>query len=212
MLKTIGGFDMLKIMGLLGDSIGHGYCDEKDLGWFARLGKMISESNAYEYIFNNMSQAGDNVADTTSRAISEVLTRHFDLIIINTGINDLRRRKNSELQLDFSDGARIMYWNKLLDILALSKAKIVVLDLLPVIENRYMEEATLIRYNSDVEHYNRIIEEICQQRGINFFARYDKWKNKNLETLYKDALHPNSEGHQILAEEVYDYVKKNNLL
>ena len=75
-----------------------------------------------------------------------------------------------------------------------------------------MEEASLVRYNSDVEHYNRIIEEICEQRGINFFARYDKWKNKNLETLYKDALHPNSEGHQILAEEVYDYVKKNNLL
>lgn len=203
---------MLKFIGLLGDSIGHGYCDKEDLGWFARLGKMISESNAYEYIFNNMSQAGDNVADTTSRAISEVLSRHFDLIIVSTGINDLRRRKNSELQLDFSDGARIMYLNKLLDILALSKAKIVVLDLLPVIENRYMEEATLVRYNSDVEHYNRIIEGICRERSINFFARYDKWKNRNLESLYADALHPNAEGCQILAKEVYDYFKENKLL
>lgn len=203
---------MLKFIGLLGDSIGHGYCDDKDLGWFARLGKMLLSSGEVQCLFNNMTQAGDNIADTTNRAISEALSRHFDLIIVNTGINDLRRRKNSELQLDFSDGARIMYWNKLLDILALSKAKIVVLDLLPVIETRYMEEATLIRYNSDVEHYNRIIEKICKERGINFFARYDKWKSRNLEALYADALHPNGEGHQILAEEVYDYMKKNNLL
>lgn len=203
---------MLKFIGLLGDSIGHGYCDDKDLGWFARFGKMLLSDGDVQCLFNNMTQAGDNIADTTNRAISEALSRHFDLIIVSTGINDLRRRKNSELQLDFSDGARIMYWNKLLDILALSKAKIVVLDLLPIIETRYMEEATLIRYNSDVERYNRIIEGICRERGINFFARYDKWKNRNLEALYADALHPNAEGHQILAEEVYGYFKENKLL
>lgn len=203
---------MLKNIGLIGDSIGHGYCDDKDLGWFARLGKMILENNDGTYLFNNMAQAGDNVADATNRATFEVLTRHFDLLIVNVGINDLRRRKDSDLQLDFSDGARIMYWNKLLDILAMSKAKIVVLDLLPVIENRYMEEATLTRYNSDVEHYNKIIEKICKERGINFFARYDKWKNRNIETLYADALHPNSEGHKILAKEVYGYLKENALL
>lgn len=203
---------MLKFIGLLGDSIGHGYCDDKDLGWFARFGKMLLSDGEVQCLFNNMTQAGDNIADTTNRVIAEVLSRHFDLIIVSTGINDLRRRQNSELQLDFSDGARIMYWNKLLDILALSKAKIVVLDLLPVIENRYMEEATLVRYNSDVEHYNRIIEGICRERSINFFARYDKWKNRNLEALYADALHPNAEGHQILAEEVYGYFKENKLL
>lgn len=203
---------MLKNIGMIGDSIAHGYYDEKDLGWFERLGKIILKNNPDIYLFNNMAQSGDNIADTTNRAISEALSRHFDLILINTGINDLRRRKNSDLQLDFSEGARIMYWNKLLDILSFTKAKIVVLDLTPVIENRYTEEASLIRYNSDVERYNQIIEEICRQRNINFLARYDKWKNRDLNSLYKDATHPNSEGHQIMAEEVYDYLKKENLL
>lgn len=203
---------MLKHIGMLGDSIAHGYCDEQDSGWFARLEKIILQNNGGTYLFNNMSQAGDNIADTTNRAIFEVLSRHFDLILVNTGINDLRRRKDSNLELDFSDGARIMYWNKLLDILALSKAKIVVLDLLPVIENRYFEQATLMRYNSDVEHYNQIIEDICRRRNINFFARYDKWKAKNLDELYQDALHPNTEGHKIMAQEVYDYLSVNKLL
>lgn len=203
---------MVKNIGMIGDSIAHGYYDEKDLGWFVRLGKIILENHADTYLFNNMSQSGDNIADTTNRAVFEVLSRHFDLILVNTGINDLRRRKNSNLQLDFSEGARIMYWHKLLDILALTKAKIVVLDLIPVVENRYTKDASLVRYNSDVERYNQIIKEICEQRNINFFARYDKWKNRNLDVLYKDATHPNSEGCQIMAEEVYNYLEKNNLL
>lgn len=203
---------MLKNIGIIGDSIAHGYYDEKDLGWFTRLGKIILENHPDTYLFNNMSQSGDNIADTTNRAIFEVLSRHFDLILVNTGINDLRRRKNNDLQPDLSEGARIMYWNKLFDILALTKAKIVVLDLIPVIENRYTEQASLIRYNSDVERYNQIIKEICNQKNINFFARYDKWKNRNLDILYKDATHPNSKGHQIMAEEVYDYLEQNKVL
>ena len=203
---------MVKNIGMIGDSIAHGYYDEQNLGWFARLGEMILSSHPGEYVFNNMSQSGDNIADTTNRAIYEVLSRQFDLIIVNTGINDLRRRKNSELQLDFSEGVRIMYWNKLLDILALSRAKIVVLDLTPVIENRYTEQASLVRYNSDVERYNEIIKHICQQKNIKFFERYSTWKDRDLEKLYKDATHPNSEGHQIMAEEVYNYLNENKLL
>ncbi len=203
---------MLKNIGIIGDSIAQGYYDEEDLGWPARLGKIILKNNSNTYFFNNMSQSGDNIADTANRAVFEVLSRHFDLILVNTGINDLRRRKNSNLQLDFSEGARIMYWNKLLDTLSTTNAQIVVLDLTPVIESRYTEQASLIRYNSDVEHYNQIIKTICQERNIPFFARYDTWKNKDLNALYKDATHPNSEGHQIMAEEIYDYLRENNLL
>ena len=159
-----------------------------------------------------MSQSGDNIADAVNRANFEVLSRQFDLIIVNIGINDLRRRKNSELQLDFSEGARIMYWNKLLDILGKTGATIVVTDLTPVIENRYTEQASLVRYNSDVKRYNEIIKNICKQRNISFFARYEKWENRDLESLYKDATHPNAKGHQIMAEEIFDYLKQNNLL
>lgn len=203
---------MVKNIGMIGDSIAHGYYDEQDLGWFARLGKMILSTHEGEYVFNNMSQSGDNIADAVNRACFEVLSRQFDLIIVNVGINDLRRRKDSELQLDFSEGARVMYWNKLLDTLAKTSAKIVVTDLTPVIENRYTEQASLVRYNSDVKRYNEFIKNICTQRNISFFARYEKWENRNLENLYKDATHPNAKGHQIMAEEIFDYFEQNHLL
>lgn len=203
---------MVKNIGMVGDSIAHGYYDEQDLGFFARLGKKILGSYPGEYVFNNLSQSGDNIADAANRANFEVLSRHFDLIIVNIGINDLRRRKDSNLQLDFSEGIRVMYWNRLLDILTATGAKIVVTDLIPVIENRYTNQASLVRYNSDVERYNEIIKEICEIRKINFFARYENWKKRDLENLYKDATHPNAQGHEQMAEELFDYLQNKNLL
>lgn len=203
---------MVKSIGMIGDSIAHGYYDEQNLGYFTRLAQKILSIHSGEYVFNNMSQSGDNVADATNRAIHEVLSRNFDLILVNIGINDLRRRKDSDLQLDFSEGARRMYWNKLLDMLALAKAKIVVLDLTPVIEERYSEQATLIRYNADVEKYNEIIKEICNNHNIAFFSRYSSWKKRELKDLYKDATHPNAKGHQIMADEIYDYLTAQNFI
>jgi len=203
---------MLKNFGLIGDSIGQGYYDEIEKGWFSRLGELILSQKNCNYVFSNMSYSGDNIADATNRANFEVLSRRFDLILVNVGINDLRRRKNSNLQIDFSEGARAMYWNRLLDILTLANTSIVVMDLLPVIEDRYNEQASLIRRNSDVEKYNEIIKNICVQRNILFFSRYDKWIRRDLNSLYKDATHPNSNGHQIIAEETYKYMQNNNLI
>lgn len=203
---------MLKIIGIVGDSIAHGFYDTEDLGWVARLGRMILQTQGYEYVFNNMAQAGDNIADAYARAVAEVGSRHFDLILVNVGINDLRRRKNSNLQLDFSEGARIMYWEKLLAFLKSTGAEIVVADLLPVVEEKYTEDASLTRYNSDVERYNEIIKDVCAAHNVLFFERNAAWKQRDLQALYQDATHPNAQGHQILAEEMFAFLQKHKLI
>lgn len=203
---------MVKNIGIIGDSIAHGYYDEESSGWFARLANLILKKHTGEYVFNNLSQAGDNIADATNRAVYETLSRHFDLIIVNIGINDIRRRENSNFDLDFSEGARIMYWNKLLDTLEKTNAIIIVADLLPIVEGRYTVEANLIRQNSDVKRYNEIITQICKERHIRFFAQSSKWQKRDLEHLYKDATHPNAKGHQLIAEDMYTYLTEQHLL
>jgi lysophospholipase L1-like esterase len=203
---------MVKSIGIVGDSIAHGFFDEEESGWVSRLAKLILKDHPGEFVFNNLSQAGDNIADATNRAIFEVLSRHFDLIIVNIGINDIRRRQNSNLTLDFSEGARIMYWQKLLDILSLTRATIVVADLLPIVEGKYSIEANLIRRTSDVIRYNEIISEICKERHIHFFAQSEKCQTRNTKELYQDATHPNAKGHQLIAEDMYAYLTEQNLL
>ena len=78
----------------------------------------------------------------------------------------------------------------------------------PVIEERYSEQATLIH----VEKYNEIIKEICNNHNIAFFSRYSSWKKRELKDLYKDATHPNAKGHQIMADEIYDYLTAQNFI
>ncbi len=203
---------MVKMIGAIGDSITHGYYDSEDLGWFARLGKLVLKSLPAEYLFNNLAQSGDNIADAAMRAVSEVLSRRFDMLLVSLGTNDLRRRKDSDMALDFSFGAREMYWHRLLDILQASGAEIVVLDVLPVMEKRYLPTASLIRKNDDVERYNNQICRICHERNIKFFARYPQWHTRALDKLYQDATHPNSRGHQLIAEEVFSFLQKEKLL
>lgn len=202
----------MKLIGIIGDSIAHGFYDEKDSGWFSHLSRMIKQRDSEFCAFNNMSQAGDNIADVYHRALYEVSSRHFDLLLVSLGANDIRRRDNSNSELDFSFGARQMYWQKLLEFLQKTGAKIVVTDLLPVIETRYGEDATLTRKNADVEAYNRQIKKLCAQYSIMFFERYDNWKSKNLEALYQDALHPNSAGHQLIADEFFSFLAENKLV
>ncbi len=106
----------------------------------------------------------------------------------------------------------MMYWHKLLDTLSLTHAKIVVLDLLPVIETRYTNQASLIRYNSDVKRYNMLIKNICRKRNISFFQRYHLWQNNNLKKRYTDATHPNHIGHQIIADEIFNYLEEHHII
>lgn len=202
----------MKLIGVIGDSISHGFFDNEDLGWVARLSKLLIKNTNEEYIFNNMSQFGDNIADAYHRALYEVSSRHFDLLLISLGANDIRRRNNSNAELDFSFGARQMYWQKLLEFLQKTGAKIVVTDLLPVIETRYGEDASLTRKNADVVAYNRQLKKLCNENNITFFERYDNWKTKDLASLYQDALHPNRAGHQLIADEIFAFLAENKLL
>ena len=202
----------MKLIGIIGDSIAHGFFDDKDLGWVARLSKLLIQNTKEEFIFSNMSQFGDNIADAYHRALSEVSSREFNLLIVSIGANDIRRRYDSNLELDFSFGARQMYWQKLLDFLQKTGAKIVVTDLLPVIETRYGESATLTSKNADIEEYNRQIKELCAEQNITFFFRYEEWKNRDLAALYQDALHPNSAGHQLIADEFFSFLTENKLV
>ncbi len=198
---------MEKLIGIIGDSISEGYYDETDSGWVSRLHKKLP----LQYTFINMSKRGDTVIDAYNKAYYEALSKPFDLIIITVGTNDCKRRKESNLQPDLSEGIRIKYWNKMLDILSETKAKIVVTDILPVMEERYKGNPFL-RYNTDIEKYNVLLKNICTERNIPFFTRYENWKNKNLSELFKDATHPNSDGHSLIADEIYEYLKNSDLI
>ena len=197
-----------KVIGVLGDSITNGYWDEDGLGWFGRLSQKIAVNFKFQYGFNNMSNSGDRVCDCYHRLACESLTRRIDILLISVGVNDITRTPEENSPNDISIALRSKYWKMILDLSKKSGAKVIVLDILPICEQRYplfMEDGTAFyRKNDDVEEYNLMLEKLCKEYHVKFIKRYDKWKSRDLISLYRDTAHPLGVAHQMIADEVYE--------
>ena len=206
-----------KTIGVIGDSISNGYWDgDGKGGWFGRLAERLTQEQPGQFGFNNMAQEGDRVADVFHRFASEATSRSLDVIIIAVGCNGVIRSPEKNSPLDLSPHLRYEYWQKLLTLSNQNPATVVVLDILPVLEARYPSVGSgnvpCFECNDDVEAYNLQIEELCDQYKIHFFKRYDKWTQRDLSLYYIDTVHPNADGHQIIADEVYSFLKENKII
>jgi len=197
-----------KVIAALGDSITNGYWDETFAGWFGRLAAKISAANQQRFGFSNLSQDGDRICDAFHRVGAELLTRDgADVLLVAIGVNDLIRSPNADSPTDLSPHLRKEYWTRLLDLAQKNAENIIILDVLPIREELTPRDNLWFR-NADIVEYNDLIAEICAARKIPFVRRYDKWKARDLATLYVDEAHPTGAGHQIIADEIYDELKK----
>lgn len=205
-----------KIISVLGDSFTQGAFDETGLGWFGRLSTMVAAHSAAHgattFCANNMSMAGDRICDAYHRFAAEALTRDIDVLIIAVGTNDVVRRGGPDAPTDLSPALRGEYWNWLLDMAAKNIPTVLVLDLLPVIEESETDANGVYDFNKDIEAYNHQIEQICADKGVRFIRRAQNWADRNLSELYVDWSHPNGRGHQLIADEVFAELEKLKLI
>ncbi len=198
-----------KTIAALGDSITQGYIDNMGIGWFGRLSIKASEKQVLG--FHNISMAGDRICDAWHRFSSQFATMEINTIIISIGCNDVARRGFIDAQLDISKELRALYWDWLLIDAKLNIENVVVLDILPVHQGIAGEKDIYV-LNKDIEEYNKQIENICFEKNIHFIKRYDKWLKRDLSKYYADNLHPNGAGHQLIADEVFEELKKLGIL
>lgn len=203
-----------EVIAALGDSITSGYFDEEGLGWFGRLSQKIAKLKMHGYGFCNISQSGDRICDAYHRMISEGASRDIDTMIIAIGVNDIVRRGQPDAQEDLSVGIRRKYWNKLFDLAQKLRIKLLVLDILPVIEEEedHGEEEDLYNFNKDVIEYNKLLKKLCKERDIQFFERFDKWADLDLKKYYVDTVHPNAKAHEKIADEVFVEMKRIGMI
>ena len=75
------------------------------------------------------------------------------------------------------------------------------------IANPFNEDLAYFR-NDKIMEFNKIFKQVCQQIGVAFIeidVEYEEWKRKY---LYKDGLHPNKEGHQLIFDKLWPEVEK----
>lgn len=62
--------------------------------------------------------------------------------------------------------------------------------------------------NDKIIEFNSIFKQVCQQLGLTFIEidiEQEEWKRKY---LFRDGLHPNREGHQLIFDKVWPEVEK----
>lgn len=197
---------------VFGDSITYGKVDSQG-GWAARLKKEFDEEAVKNYSRDlpnlyNLGISADTAEDILKRFDVETEARLDDenAFILAIGTNDSSVEDGKpqftpdEFRANFEDILQKMLGHS---------DKVLVVGLLPVDEKlttpipwRPSRHYT----NKQVLLFDGIIQDIAQKKNVPYVPLFDVFKSK-LE-LFPDGLHPNDEGHQLIADLVKPELEK----
>jgi len=204
---------MVKIL-VFGDSITWGAFDKEKGGWVERLKTYYLKS--YKEIGVSIYNLGVSSNDT--RGVLKFLEQDINKIqtieqeevtlLFSIGSNDPRYIKNKN-NIFISESEFLENLKKIIEIGKKYSNKMIFTGLLKVDDNLTQPwTANEFWDNQDIIEYDKIIENVCKEKNIDFIPLIDLLDiNKDLE----DGLHPNSKGHIKIYETVKEYIEKNIL-
>ena len=194
---------------VFGDSITYGQRDLEMGGWVNRLRLRIANDSSIAscHVFN-MGISGQTSGEILARIDREcegrVLEDANNIIVIACGINDTQVI-GGEVLVDEES-----FRNNVTELIRHAKthtSKVIYLGLTPVDDNRTNPIAwdrSRTWRNDLVQRYDEIISEICREEGIRYVYVYDQIDAETND----DGLHPSAEGHEILADIMYNVIDR----
>jgi len=199
---------------------------DREGGWAARLRKFLDAKSllpGHHYFFSvfNLGVSGDTSKDLLERFEFETKMRLNELdkgeeviFIISIGSNDSiynQKTKKHWVSLpEFEKNLKKMF--------ALAKKygnKTIFVGDTPVdgaLTNPIPWVKNCSYLNKFIEQYNRTAEMLCKKEKVYFIEIYSKLSNIDYKSLLEDGVHLNTKGHELLFEEVKEYLLKNKLL
>lgn len=202
----------MKRLLIFGASITQGFHDVEG-GWADRLKRDLLRRNTHFSIFN-LGISGDRVGDILKRFGNETDARtkrgdNFEetVILFFAGTNNTYKEgKNNGPNTSKNQFAQ--EFTELLQ-QAKSKAKCVLAcSITSVDETRTTPVSWRDIYytNAVIDAYNEVIEQLCQEQGVKFIDLRKAIKKVNWNELLDDGLHPNTEGHKFLFEQIQPHL------
>lgn len=190
---------------VFGDSITQGFWDI-DGGWVSRLRKAYDqkaiEAGDYDQptIFN-LGVSGNSSDDVLARFGNETKVRANEELafIFAIGVNDARTKAG----VNFSDVER--YRKNLSEILSQARrysGRILFVGLTPCVEARSnpVSWGDTGYTNARIKAFDDALKEFCEQNSVSFVEVLEPFQEAEAKTeLLPDSLHPNDEGHQLIA-------------
>lgn len=193
-----------------GDSITDGAFDVEG-GWASRLQRFFMADNANKDLFKdethwfyNLGISGNTTADLLDRIEIEAKARKAarpdkkSIFVFAIGTNDSSTKKDSdETEVPLQTFKNNL--NQLIDFAKKYTDKVLVVGLIPVVEEQTKPEYI----NARVGQYNEAAKQAAATAGVAFVELFQKMQQlPDWEQLFIDGLHPTTEGHEWMFEQI----------
>lgn len=200
-----------------GDSITYGAWDIKQSGWATRLRQFLDdlqEKNPNYYgLFYNLGIPGETTNGLVKRFDNETNAREREgeeaVFIFAFGANDAAFVTTENA---FRVSAE-QFESNLEDVLKKARAiskKILVVNILPVVEAMNDGRNGKTRKNEYMMKYNKVLKDLSDKFGTEFVDAYSLFMNAGHESLFipDDGLHPNEKGHELMFNAIRTVIQK----
>lgn len=190
-------------------------------GWVQRLRQHIDKKNLadddYFCLVYNLGVSGDGVKDMLARFKNEALARHPhnpNTIILSTGNNDsVVNNETGQNNLAFDEFQKMT--KELILLAQKHAADVVVMGGLPI-DKRKADPISWQQshsYKNDlVKQYNKAVAQICQELEVPFLEMFERLSGPEFISTLDDGVHPNDQGHEMIAEIVIEELEKRDLI
>jgi acyl-CoA thioesterase I len=182
-----------------GDSISEGQRAAKGKGWVDQLSETLKAKNA-PFELSNKSMTGSLSSDIITRIEKETLEFSPDIVSISVGLNDLYGASSS-----LGNVSLLQYKDNLSKSIKASKPS----------ENRlvFLTAITLYKGCCDTETsklnvWNKAIRDVAFENKVVYIDVASAMSKNGKYELIEDILHPYQKGHDVIAKEVIEVLKK----
>jgi len=185
-------------IGVWGDSITHGSCDEEALGWVGRIRKALPADD-YNHIYN-LGICGDTSDDLMNRFDVELDAIHPEKVIFAVGINDSKFPEGSDTHLISLD----KYEQNIRTLIEKSKtyAKTITVVGATRVDDEWRSARGSRFMNEEIAKFNEVMKTVATEYNLDYI---DVFEILDPATDLADGLHPNAQGYQ----KMFEVIKAN---
>lgn len=198
-----------KSVTFIGASSTEGFVDPEGGGFVGRFRSWLQSQNP-KYSVYNLGIQNDTSTGILKRAIPELIPRHCQLVIVQVCTNDAAREEKIENPPKVPLVQMEDNFYTLINQLQMS-SEVICLSPTPIDQSKTTPVSWDDRYYlmEDIDRYHQKAFEICQSLGVDYLDIFSDWQKQDYFSLLdQDGLHPNSEGHQKIAQIIIDHLIK----
>jgi lysophospholipase L1-like esterase len=193
----------------IGTSAFFGVGDPLYGGFIGRFKSWHQGKNIHNEVYNlgiSREKAGETTTELLHRIVAEAKERGPQLILLTSGINDVRRIGGKE---NPPTTPKEQFEKNIKEMIAKAQplADVIFISPIPIKEKRNSNNDYWL--SEDLQEYTKIVEKVCNEEHIPYLNIHDEWLQEDWQSLLTpDGVHPNEQGHEKIFQRLKGFLEE----